>query len=293
MKRFWSILTIAVAFSVAGLVNTQAQTQPKEPEATPFSGVNGVVKKEHIANKKYIPYAYVREADMLWSKTVWRMIDMREKLNQPLYYPTRVIGDRRNLIQVIIDAVEAGDLVTYDANASDEFAVRLSTSEFKTQLGNFDDTADVVNAETGIMEKVVAKGEYHISEVKKILLKEVWYFDKKYSRMDVRIIGMCPIIEMANDDGNRIDQKLTFWIYYPELRPFLSKQEVYNTRNDSQRDSFDDLFAKRRFGSYIFREENVYNNRSIIDYYQGMETTLESERIKNDIFIKEHDMWEY
>ena len=59
------------------------------------------------------------------------------------------------------------------------------------------------------------------------------------------------------------------------------------------RRTFDDIFIKRFFGSYIYRESNVYNNRQIENYTAGMEAMLESERIKNEIFTLEHDMWEF
>lgn len=289
MKKILSIIAIAMTFSLMSFA------QEEEPEeAQPFSGVNGIVKKEHIVNKKYIPYAYVREADVLWSKVVWRMIDMREKINLPMYYPTEPIGDRRNLITVILDAILAGDIVAYDAYQKDEFSLRLTTEEVKKNMGaEKGDTTWVVNPETGLSEARVPESDMDIASIKKVLLKEVWYFDKKYSRMDVRIIGICPIREAYGESGTELMQSLAFWVYYPSLRPYLSKQEVYNTKNDAQHDSYDDLFAKRRFGSFIFSEANVYDNRRIIEYNAGMETTLESERIKNDLFLKEHDMWEY
>lgn len=52
------------------------------------SGIrDGVYTQEHIPTKRMIPYEYVREADVVWSKRVWSYIDLREKINQNLYYP--------------------------------------------------------------------------------------------------------------------------------------------------------------------------------------------------------------
>ena len=48
---------------------------------------DGVVKREHIMNRKPIPYAPVREADVMWKRRIWRVIDLREKINLPLYFP--------------------------------------------------------------------------------------------------------------------------------------------------------------------------------------------------------------
>jgi len=56
--------------------------------------------------------------------------------------------------------------------------------------------------------------------------------------------------------------------------------------------TFDQLFQLRRFTSYIIKEDNVYD-RSIDTYAKGVDALLESERIKNDLFIMEHDLWHY
>ena len=49
--------------------------------------LDGIYPKEHVLNRKPIPYPHVREADVMWAKKVWRVIDLREKINLPLYYP--------------------------------------------------------------------------------------------------------------------------------------------------------------------------------------------------------------
>jgi gliding motility associated protien GldN len=90
-----------------------------------------------------------------------------------------------------------------------------------------------------------------------------------------------------------ISQTQLFWVYYPEIRYYLSKQEVFNPNNDAQRISFDDLFTQRRFSSYIFKISNVYDDRAIREYNTGMDAMFEAERIKNWLFEYEHDLWEY
>lgn len=293
------LLLLAVMVTMSAMVMAQSVT--REPAASPrnvsahdpnvFKGVDGPYEKQHIASKKYIPYVHVREADVMWSKTVWRLIDLREKINLPLYYPTKPIDGRRSLMQVIYDAVKIGDLTAYDSGQDDEFAQRIPYENVVALLGG--GTTESTDEDGN---PITIDNEVRLDEVQRFLVKEVWWFDRKYGRMDVRIIGICPIRESAStqDDGTvRYKSSLTFWVYYPELRPFLSEQEVYNTRNDSQRQSFDDLMAQRRFASYIYRESNVYNNRAIVEYTSALDANLESRRIHNEIFVKEHDMWEY
>lgn len=285
---------ILLAFSMLlALSATSVAQQTAVGAQEPFQGVDGIVKKEHIAKKKCIPYAYVREADVLWSKTVWRIIDLREKINLPLFYPTAPMDNRMNLISVIEKALQVREFDCWRPGYDDEFTVRMQPGEWQKALGASIDTVQQEDPETHEIRQVVLSNEFNPAEIKQVMLKEVWYFDKKHTRMDVRIIALCPIRESMNSEGTRLDKTLTFWIYFPELRPFLAKQEVFNTKNDAMRESFDDIFAKRRFGSYIYKEANVYNNRAITDYSAGMETTLEAERIKQDLFLKEHDMWEF
>ena len=127
------------------------------------------------------------------------------------------------------------------------------------------------------------------------MLKEEWYFDKQTSTLNVRIIGICPIREFVRegDLSGEIQREKVFWIYYPEARDLLATNLVLNPYNDARQMSFDDLFVKRFFNSYIVKESNVYNNRDISTYLSGKNAMLESKRIENTIFNFEQDLWEY
>ena len=47
------------------------------------------------------------------------------------------------------------------------------------------------------------------------------------------------------------------------------------------------------FEGYVFKESNAHNNRLIQEYATGLDVLLESERIKDQIFSFEHDLWEF
>ncbi|MGV8829203.1 MAG: type IX secretion system ring protein PorN/GldN [Breznakibacter sp.] len=257
--------------------------------------LDGLFEKGHVANRKPIPYVHVREADVLWSKTVWRVIDLREKMNLSLYYPTTSFDGRFSLISLLMQGVQFGQLTAYSAKTDDEFKVRLKMDDVLQELGASSDTQSVRNATTGLYEQKIVTGDVRTDQVKQFLVKEVWFFDRNYSRMDVRIIGICPIREYVREEGGdgEVIRKPLFWVYFPEARPLLASHEVFNPKNDAVRYTFDDVFNKRYFGSYIYRESNVFNNRQIDQYTAGMEAMLEAERIKNDLYNKEHDMWEF
>ncbi len=262
-------------------VDAQRDSQP----------LDNIFDKEHIRNKKPVPYPSLREADILWSKRVWRIIDLREKMNLPLYYPITAKDDRYSLISLLLQGIQYEGLPAYSIN-DDEFKVRINYEDVNDAMGATTETTEVLNPETGLMEEVVYTSDVRVEEVKQIMVKEIWYFDRNYSRMDVRIIGLCPIREYINEAGEVVKRQ-TFWINYPEARDLFARNEVFNATNDAQRRSFDDIFTKRFFGSYIVQETNMYDNRRIESYATGIEAMLESERIKNEIFNFEHDLWEF
>ena len=143
------------------------------------------------------------------------------------------------------------------------------------------------------MRDTIIQRSTNQDQIKQLLLYEEWYFDKKLSKLDVRIIGICPIRIYFNEATNTQRREQTFWIRYDEARDVLARNEVFNPYNDAQRISFDDLFMQRRFSSYIYGESNVFDDRTIIEYTTGKDAMFEAERIKTELFNFEHDLWEY
>ncbi|GAF03451.1 type IX secretion system ring subunit PorN/GldN [Saccharicrinis fermentans] len=282
MKKLFFLLIILVATVGSSTVKAQ-------------NVLDGIYPPEHVQNRKPIPYPHVREADVMWAKKVWRIVDLREKINLPLFYPINTMDGRFSLIQLLMHGIQYEGLTAYSTKYEDEFKVEMTLDQVMYEMGAVGDTMEVRQDDGTYVERVVA-GDLRPEEIKQILVKEVWFFDRNYSRLDVRIIGLCPIREYTKSSGDgeeQVAKKQTFWIYFPQARDLFARNEVFNPRNDAQRRTFDDIFMKRYFGSYIVRESNVYNNRTIDQYAVGMEAMLESERIKMDIFNFEHDLWEF
>ncbi|MGB3947385.1 MAG: gliding motility protein GldN [Bacteroidia bacterium] len=250
--------------------------------------------KEHIQTRRPIPYTNVREADVMWSKRVWRVINLKEKFNFPLYYPITSIKDRKSLFDVLKDAALNDSTITCFSASDDEFQVPLTKSEVAAILVQWDSTHQTENPENP-SEMILSPIKHEITseDITKYWIKEDWFFDKQRSVMDVRILGILAVTAKKTENGDDAGgDKPLFWVYYPEIRPILANNDVYMRHNDAERKSFDDIFWKRMFSSYIIKESNVYD-RYIGDYAVGMDGLLESERIKEDIFEFEHDFWQH
>ncbi len=256
-----------------------------------------VYPKIHIPKKVPAPMQFVREADVMWSKTLWRKIDLREKINHPLYFPDEgPMGTRMSLIDLLLWAIDNEGLQAYKPGEINEFKLPITRKEIDDRMGAKETETMRENVETGVMEKVKVKIDAKSSDVKEYLVKEVWYFDKQRSVMDVRIIGICPIRNYYKDediDHEDLKRKKLFWIYMPDARRVLANHEVYNPYNDIQGLTFDDIFLKRLFSSYIVEESNVFNNRTIDAYAVGVDQLLEANKINEKIRNFESDLWQY
>lgn len=284
-------------FSVVILLSSSALIAQDRKESLER---DGIYTRETTPARVPIPYQFVRESDVLWSKRIWRIIDLRQKMNYPLYYPTDLMQDRESLVQRLVRAIKYNEINAYDP-IDDEFTTRLSYEQVIKNLGAEDKEQTQLD-ENGQEVKVTVKGQIRWGDVKELMVKEDWFFDKQRSVMEVRIIGICPILHRMDyrktggdeEQEGTLSRIQTFWVYFPEARKVLANTDAYNNFNDAQRITYDDLFWKRNFDSYIIRESNVWDNRAIYEYtFTGLGTLLESERIKTELFNFEHDLWEY
>ncbi|HQZ92586.1 MAG TPA: gliding motility protein GldN [Flavobacteriales bacterium] len=265
------------------------------PQAVAQTVLDGAYIKENTKTKRVVPYTHIREADVMWARRVWRRIDLREKMNHPLYYPTDAINDRKSLFDVIRQGLMVdGSITAYDAGPfldDDEFKKALLPGDLQEMFSRLD-TSYTESLTTGDMEMVVQEINLESRDIKLYDMKEDWIFDKQRSIMDIRIIGIAPLRENIGEDGESRGFAPMFWLYYPECRYVFANWEAFNRENDAERRSYEDIFWKRQFSSYITKWSNVYD-RGINEYKQELDALLEGEEIKSALFEFEHDLWNF
>jgi gliding motility associated protien GldN len=286
MIKFKHVLFLAIFYIIAIDVNAQQSVfQPGDYR-------DGIYDKENSNNRRFIPYTHLRKGDVTWGKRVWRRLDMREKQNQQLYYPITHVTSRISLMQVISKYVLAGQIIAFK---DEEFLQPLELSYIRDKMVIRDDSADVPEYDDKGNEFMVKRpgavdSTWTFEFFSSLGLKEDWFFDKQKSVLEVRILAM--EFNVINPKKLELGEFALFYVYFPACRPFLAKHEVYNAKNDAERRTFEDVFWKRQFASVATKETNVYD-RAIDRYSKGIDALLESDRIKNDIFRWEHDLWHF
>jgi gliding motility associated protien GldN len=251
----------------------------------------GVKSSEQLAadNDKPIPYGYVDDRDVLWSKVVWEFIDLNQKINLPYYFPidtTNLSLDRRSLFHTILKGIKQGKIK--EAYSDSFFTSKITKEEIAQRLVN-------VRTENGFTDTFRIQTE----DVAGYMIKGMWFFDKRQGELKYRLLALAPMGKDVQTLGVQDieDEELyeLFWVFFPSIRDVLHDAKIFNPKNAAKPISFDHLLNARRFSSTIVREENMYGNRAIEDYVRGnsLFQLLEADKIKEDIRNREMDMWNY
>lgn len=287
------IVLLALSFKVSAQANLLNSRVPQE--------VGKLNEQQKAANDEDpLAYGFIDDRDVLWSKTIWEIIDLDERINFPYYYPTDTINlgsDRRSLFDVLKRGVSKGQIKeVYD---DDYFKVKLTYAEILERLVS-KDTLDLgfeqLNAGLEIDPQYINVRNITSKEIEQFRIKGTWYFDKRQGELKYRLLAIAPVApDISTIDAEPKDQDLIplFWIWFPDAREVLNNSTVFNTRNSSQPITFDHMLNSRRFNAVIYKEENVYEDRQVQQYIfeDALQQLLESERIKSVIRDFEQDMW--
>jgi len=279
-------LLVFFALLTSGIVNAQANIL----NAKSAEDIGKKNEQQMLAdNDGPIPYGYVDDRDVMWSKVVWEFIDLNQKINLPYYFPidtTNISANRRSLFDTLVKGIRQGSIE--DAYSDSFLTTKITKEEIESRLVN-------VRTENGYSDTYRLQAE----DIGGYKLKGMWYFDKRQGELKYRLLAIAPMgkdVQTLGVEGVE-DASLyeLFWVFFPSARETLHESKVFNAMNASNPISYDHLLNARRFSSVIVREENIYGNRAIEDYIRGnsLFQLLEADKIKEDIRNREIDMWNY
>lgn len=290
------VLIAIILFSVIGVQAQANLLNARVPQDI------GKLNEFQIESNDVSPleYGYVDDRDVLWSKTIWEIIDLDERINFPYYYPTDTLNlgpDRRSLFDLVKRDLSKGRIK--EVYKSSYFQEKLTYDEIQERLISIDTTDagyEQFNAFGYVDQEYIERRRITAAEIREFRVKGTWYFNKRLGELRYRLLGFCPVApDVAIKAATEEEEELVelFWIWYPDARKTLNQNSVFNSRNSSQPITFDVMLNARRFNSIIYKEENVYEDRGVKDYIfeDALRQLLESERIKSVIRDFEQDMW--
>ena len=247
-----------------------------------------------------LAYGYIDDRDILWSKTIWEIVDLDERINFPYYYPTDTLNlgpDRRSLFHVLKKNLRNGNIKeVYD---DDYFQSKLTYQEILDKLVAIDTLEagiEQLNAGEELDPQYINRRTITAAEIRQYRVKGTWYVNKRLGELKYLLLGIAPVapdvytLDLPEDEQDLVE---LFWVWFPDARTSLNSSKVFNNRNSSQPITFDHMLNSRRFNSLIYKEENVYEDRKIEEYIfeDALKQLLESERVKSIIRDFEQDLW--
>lgn len=247
-----------------------------------------------------LSYGYIEDKDIIWSKVVWEVIDMNERLNQPYYRASDgLLTESASLYDALVEGVRSGQIEqVYD---DEYFTSKMTYDQIVDRTAKKDTQQyyfDMIDAGEEADEGLIFNFEINSTDIEMVKIKGMWYIDRRLGEMKYRLLGLAIMGPDAQalgtefDDGTFVE---LFWVWYPDARKVLNNYTVFNPNNSSSSITFDDLLNARRFSSVIYKAQTMYGITPIEDYIpkNAKGQLEESDRIRESILQSEADMWQY
>ncbi len=279
-----------------------AEATLKIDSARPSLRNDNAIQRNLVKDRIPLEYEHIREDDATYVQRVWREIDVKEKMNVPFVYKAQGDNGDQRFIMLLLNAIKNNEVTAFSAvGGDDRFTTPLTWKEIaellvgRPQVKQIPDWKNDPDGSKGLLKDTLIAAEFNPDVVERYWIKEDVIFDKESSRMHTRILGIAPLLTTYNEDGSFRYVRPAFWVYYPDLRPMLAKNEVYNGKNYGARMSWEELFESRMFSSRIIKSTlNNPNDMYISSYVKDpILALLEGENVKEKIFSYEQDLWSY
>jgi hypothetical protein len=211
--------------------------------------------------------------------------------NNYLFNPPVRVGDRTSVADLLLWAIENNKIKAYDVfSDSDYFNTQISWEEIKSKCKPYPDFELIEGSLGGVTDTIIMSNEINTSEILSYMLMESTLYDQNNKVLEVRPIGLCPIISTLDVEIDRRLRKPLFWVYFPDIMGLLSKH-IPEIKMKGIKTTLD-FFTKNHYeGNYStafnfstpMLEARLYGDTT--RFVEGFDVSWLYEKMKDGIFI--------
>lgn len=228
------------------------------------------------------------DADLAYSRDIYRQIDLSRPANTPLYFPEDVIDGKENLFRLIFRLVTEGRIPAYEYLDGRE----VFSDQYKIDVGEMLERFDIYHTEgSGNNKYVIAEADVPTNQVLNYYIIEKWEFDKRQNRMRTTVEAICPVLNRIGDFGGETRYPM-FWVKFDQLRPWLASQYIFlNDDNNVERYSLDDYFSMTMYDADIYKTKNLRNLSMMQMYPDDEQLKAAQDSIDNRLRSFGKNLW--
>lgn len=295
-------IVVILLLGLLAVQHTWAQPNILNAQTPDDIGKQTNAQEQREKDREPLSYGYTDDRDVLWAKTTWEFIDIKQRANFPLVYPldTNALGrNRKSLFHILVSNIKNGNIKHIYSDSY--FSREMSFQELDATLhraDTLDEGYSQLNAGMELDPQYISHTDVDGADVQGFRIRGYWYFDSRQGDLRYRLIGIAPVVTDAYSKSQGMEDAEPvelFWVFYPEARDILFRHQVFNEDNTARPLNFDHILNSRRFSAVIYKVDNDNNDRAVKDYVgdNAMMQLLESERLKEEIREFEINMWSY
>lgn len=258
------VLGLIVAFATAGATAQVVKKNSDDRRDKKNDGGVQITGRQQAFYEQREP----SEADLQWTKVVYRSLDNTKGKNPALFYPEEPNEDGQSLFFIIMRLLANNQISAYEYLDGRE----MFTDEYKIKVGEMLDRFHVLFSEAkGSTEKnpkyAIEDADIPGNEIMRYFIIEKWEFDTRTNAMRSRVDALCPVLYREDGYGGEPIPFPMFWVKLNDIRPYIAQQYIFtDDDNNLSRYNLDDFFKLNMYTGDIYKVKSL-QNKTLMQLY--------------------------
>lgn len=233
------------------------------------------------------------DADLMWTRVIYRDLEMDNPKNAALYYPEDVVDGQENLFRIIMRLLADNAIPAYEYLDGKE----IFTDQYRLKVSDMLDRFHVLYSPAkGSTEKnprfVIEESDVPANEIRSYYILERWEFDAKTNKTRRVVEAICPVLHRADEFGVDAVRYPMFWVKLDAIRPYLAQQYIFiDDDNNLPRYTYDDFFTMAMYDGDIYKTRNL-TNRSMMQMFPDPDDRKRAQdSIQNRLESFDKNLW--